>query len=57
MALGSTQPLNRNEYQKPFLGGKDGRCVRLITLSPSCADCLEILEPEPPGAPRACPGL
>jgi len=23
MALGSTQPLNRNEYQETFLGGKD----------------------------------
>ena len=24
---------------------------------PSCADCLEILEPQPPGTARACPGL
>jgi hypothetical protein len=24
-------------------GGKDGRCVWLTTLPPSCADCLEIL--------------
>jgi hypothetical protein len=23
--------------------GKDGRCVELTTLPPSCADCLEIL--------------
>jgi hypothetical protein len=28
---------NRNEYQKYFLGGKGGRCVRLTTLPPSCA--------------------
>ena len=28
---------NRNEYQEYFLGGKGGRCVRLTTLSPSCA--------------------
>ena len=28
---------NRNEYQDHFLGGKDGRCVRLTTLPPSCA--------------------
>ena len=28
---------NRNEYQKHFLGGKGGRCVRLTTLPPSCA--------------------
>ena len=24
---------------------KDGRCVRVTTLPPSCAECLEILEP------------
>ena len=47
---------NRNEYQKYFLGGKGGWCVRLTTLPPSCADCLEIWEPQPPGTLRACPG-
>jgi hypothetical protein len=49
MALGSTQSLNRNEYQEYFLGCKGGRCVRLTTLPPSCADCLEIWEPQPSG--------
>jgi hypothetical protein len=48
---------NRNEYQESFLGGKGGRCVGLTTLPPSCADCLEIWEPQPPGTLRACPGL
>jgi len=48
---------NRNEYQEYFLGGKGGLCVGLITLPPSCADCLEIWEPQPPGTLRACPGL
>ena len=48
---------NRNEYQEYFLRGKGGRCVGLTTLSPSCADCLEIWEPQPPGTLRACPGL
>jgi len=48
---------NRNEYQEYFLGGKDGWCVGLTTLSPSCADCLEIRKPQPPGTLRACPGL
>jgi len=40
-----------------FLGGKGGRCVGLTTLPPSCVDCLEIWEPQPPGTLRACPGL
>jgi len=48
---------NRNEYQEYFLSGKGGRFVGLTTLPPSCADCLEIWEPEPPGTLRACPGL
>ena len=48
---------NRNEYQEYFLGGKGGRCVRLTTLPPSCADCLEIWEPQLPGTLRDCPGL
>jgi hypothetical protein len=52
MALGSTQPLNRNEYQEYLLGGKRGRCLGLTTLPPSCADCLEIWELQPPGTLR-----
>jgi len=51
---------NRNEYQEHFLrggGGKGGRDVRLTTLPPSCADCLEIWEPQPPGTVCDCPGL
>jgi hypothetical protein len=32
------------EYQD-IPGGKDGRCVRVTTLPPSCAQCPEILEP------------
>ena len=48
---------NRNEYQEYFLRGKGGRRVGLTTLPPSCADCLEIWEPQPPGTLRACPGL
>ena len=57
IALGSTQSFNRNEYQEYFLGDKSGRCQGLTTLPPSCADCLEIWEPQPPGNLRACPGL
>jgi len=48
---------NRNEYQEYFLWGKGSRYVGLITLLPSCADCLEIWEPQTPGTLRACPGL
>jgi hypothetical protein len=50
---------NRNEYQEYFLVGKGGRCVGL-TLPTSCADCLEIWEPQPPGTLRivqACNGI
>jgi len=40
------------------MGGKGGRFVGLTTLlPPSCADCLEIWEPRPPGTLRASPGL
>jgi hypothetical protein len=48
---------NRNKYQEYFLQGKDGRCVGLTTLPSSCADCLKIWEPQPPGTLKACPGL
>jgi len=59
MALGSTQPLTEMSTRDISLGGgpEDGRCVRLTTLPPSCADCLEIWEPQTPGTLRACPGM
>jgi len=48
-------------YQKwvpgMFPGGKGGWCVGLTTLPPSCANCLEIWDPHPPGTLRVCPGL
>jgi hypothetical protein len=47
--LGVDSASNRNEYQEYFFGGKGGRCVGVTTLPPSCADCLEIWEPQPPG--------
>ena len=46
MAVGSNQPSKSNGYQEYFLMGKGGRCVGLTTLPPSCADCLEIWEPQ-----------
>jgi hypothetical protein len=65
MALRLTQPLTemstRNISWEGGGGGgeevKSGRCVGLITLQPSCTDCLEIWEPQPPGNLRACPDL
>jgi hypothetical protein len=40
-----------------FPGGKSSRCVGLTTLLTSCADCIEIWEPEPPLTVRDYPGL
>jgi hypothetical protein len=54
---GVDSAFNRNEHQKYFLEGKGGRCVGLTILPPSCADCLEIWKPQPPGTLRACPYL
>jgi hypothetical protein len=56
MALGSTQHLTEISTRN-ISWGKGGRCVGLTTLPTSCADCLEIWEPQPPGTLRACPGL
>ena len=56
-APGFDSASNRNEHQKYFPGGKCRRCVGLTTLPPSCADCLEIWEPQPHETIRACPGL
>jgi len=57
MVLGVDSASNRNEYQEYFLGGKGGWCIGLTTLPPSCANFLEIWEPQPSGTLRACPGL
>jgi hypothetical protein len=57
MVLGVDPASNRNEYQEYFLEDKGGRCLRLTTLPPSCADCLEIWEPQNPGKLRAYPDL
>jgi hypothetical protein len=57
MALGLTEPLTQMSTRNISWGrGKGGWCVGLTTLPPSCADCLEILVPQPPGTLRACPG-
>ena len=59
MALWLTQPLTEMSTRNISWGGKGGRCVGL-TLPPSCADCLEIWVPQPPGnlcAVQACNGI
>ena len=57
VALGSTQPLTEMSTRNISWGVKGGRCVGLTNLTPSCADCLEIWEPQHPGTLRACSGL
>ena len=56
VALGSTQSLTEMRA-RDIPWGKGGRCVRLTTLPPSCAVCIEIWEPQPDGTLRACPGV
>jgi hypothetical protein len=55
MAMGSTQPLTEMNTRN-ISWGKDGRCVEMATLPPTCADCLKMWEPQPAGTSRACPG-
>ena len=49
-------PKQGHSRQEYFLGGKGGRYVGLTNLSPSCDECLEIWEPQPPGTLRALSG-
>jgi hypothetical protein len=62
MTLGPTQPLTEVRNTRIFWevgggGGKGGRGVELTTLPPSCADYLDIWEPQLPGTLRAPPVL
>jgi len=50
-ALRSAQKY-RNEYKVYLLEGTVGRCVGLTTLSPSCAECLEILSASTSCSPK-----
>jgi hypothetical protein len=43
--------------QEIFPEGKGDKCVGLITLPPTCTDCLEICERQRSGTFWACPGL
>jgi len=55
MTLESTQPLSEVSNRN-ISWGKGGWCVGLTTLLPSCAESLEILEPESPGLSRTVMG-
>jgi len=54
-ALGSTQPLIEMITRGTSVG-KDGQCIGLTTLPPSCSDGLENWEPQLPGGLEACQG-
>jgi len=56
MALGLTRPQTEMSTRN-ISWGKGGRCVGLTTLPASCADCLDIWEPQPPRTLWAFPGL
>jgi hypothetical protein len=53
LVLGSSQPLTEMSTRN-ISWGKGGRCVGLTTLPPSCADCLKVWEPRPPGTLKGC---
>ena len=56
MALWLTQSLTEMSTRN-ISWSKGGRCVGLTTLPRSCAECLDIWEPKPPGTLRAWKGL
>jgi hypothetical protein len=51
ITLESIQPLKEMSTKEYIWRGKGGRCVGLKTLQPSCADSLEMWDPQPPGNP------
>ena len=52
MSLGLTQHLTEMSTRNISWG--KGGCVGLTNFPPSCADCLEIWETQPPGTLWAC---
>ena len=52
VALRSTQNLTKMSTTEYLLGGKGGRCFRLTTLPPACAECLGNLGASNSGSPK-----
>ena len=57
MALTLTQSLTEMITRNIFWGGWRWPVRGMTTLPPSCAECLEIWEPQHPGTLRACPDV
>ena len=57
MSQESTQPRTEMRTRNVYSGGEGNWCALLTNLPPSCADCLKIWEPQPPGTLRVCPSL
>jgi len=55
-AFGLTQPLTGMSTRN-ISWGEGGQCIWLTTLPFSCADCLEIWKPQPPGTLWTSTGL
>jgi hypothetical protein len=55
IALGSTHPLTQMSIRNISCVGKGSWCVGVTHLSHSCADCLELWEPQLPEILTACP--
>jgi len=56
VVLWSTQPVTEMST-RDISWGQSQPVHGAATLPPSCANCLEIWEPQPPGTLRVCPGL
>jgi len=57
MILGVTQLLREMCTKNISWRGEGAQCIVLTALPSSCADCVLIWEPQPPGILKACPGF
>ena len=54
LALWLTQPLTEMSTRNISFGGFRWLVHRIENLNPSCANCLKVWEPQPPGTLRVC---